>query len=65
MVDAAKKAKNARVSAKIKILRDEGDPQNQAVAKALSMERAGRLGPNGEYRHVGSKRGGARGGGRR
>lgn len=44
-----------RVGKKIKILRDEGTPQRQAVAEALSMNRANRLGPNGEYYRVGRK----------
>jgi hypothetical protein len=41
-----------RVSAKIRRLMKEGMPQEQAVATALSMERAGRLGPKGKYRRV-------------
>jgi len=36
---ATKKAKNKRVSAKIRKLKAEGKPQKQAVAIALSMER--------------------------
>jgi hypothetical protein len=53
------KRKHSRVGNKISILRHEGDRQDVAVAKALSMERAGRLGPHGEYRRVDkhSKRG--------
>lgn len=42
----------SRVSAKIRKLMHEGKPQKQAVAMALSMERAGRLGPKGGYQRV-------------
>ena len=46
-----------RVSDKISVLMREGDDQRQAVAKALSMERAGRLRKGGVYvRKVRSKR---------
>jgi hypothetical protein len=38
------------VSAKISHLRKEGEPQDKAVAMALSMKRAGRLGPREGYR---------------
>lgn len=38
------------ISTKIRKLRHEGDPAKQAVAKALTMARAGRLGPRGSYR---------------
>lgn len=41
-----------RVSKKIAILRREGVPERQAVAEALSMERAGRIGPHGGYRRA-------------
>ncbi|MGH8897515.1 MAG: hypothetical protein ACRDZ4_10925 [Egibacteraceae bacterium] len=44
------------VSKKIGHLVREGKPQKQAVAIALSMKRAGRLGPKGQYRHVGTRR---------
>lgn len=46
------------VSQKISKLRHEGKPQQQAVAMALSMGRAGRLRPGGRYVHVrkGSRR---------
>lgn len=37
------------VGQKINALRTEGVPQRQAVAEALSMERAGRLRPGGVY----------------
>jgi hypothetical protein len=47
-----KKQKRDKVSSKISLLRHEGVPQDQAVATALSMKRAGRLGPSGAYRHV-------------
>ncbi len=47
------KAKRGRVSAKIRKLRAEGVPQKQAVAMALNMARARRLGPRGGYRRVG------------
>lgn len=52
-----------RVSKKISKLRHEDVPERQAVAEALSMERAGRITPSGGYRHVSRKR--KRGGGRR
>lgn len=42
-------AKNARVSKKIAILRREGMPQKQAIATALSMERAHRIRDDGSY----------------
>jgi hypothetical protein len=44
------RAGRGRVSAKISHLRGEGEPQKKAVAMALNMERAGRLGPRGGYR---------------
>jgi hypothetical protein len=43
------KKKNSRVSKKISYLVHEGTPQKQAVAEALSMERAGRLTDSGDY----------------
>lgn len=46
------KSGRARVSAKIRHLRKEGVKPEQAVAMALSMERAHRLGPRGGYRRV-------------
>lgn len=45
-------AGDRRVSAKIRVLRREGVPEKQAVAEALSMRRAGRLGPRGGYRRA-------------
>lgn len=42
--------KNRRVSEKIAVLRREGTPQDQAVAMAYAMEKAGRLGAHGEYK---------------
>jgi hypothetical protein len=47
---------NNLVSEKISVLRDEGKPQKQAVAMALSMKRAGRLRPGGVYVHAPRKR---------
>lgn len=44
------KAHKQRISLKIKKLMKEGMKQKQAVATALSMQRAGRLGPRGGYR---------------
>lgn len=46
-----------RVSEKISLLRHESPkvPQRQAVAEALSMERAGRLGRHGVYHRVGGR----------
>lgn len=49
---------DGRVSQKISRLVHEGKPQKQAVATALSMQRAGRITKGGGYRHVG--RGGRR-----
>ena len=48
------KKKKSRVSKKISHLVGEGVPQKQAVAEALSMERAGRLTESGGYRRKGS-----------
>lgn len=50
-----RKASQRRVAEKIKYLRDEGVPQRQAVGEAEGMERSGRLGRHGSYRHVGRK----------
>lgn len=47
-----KKEKNRRVGDKIRVLRKENVPEKQAVATALSMERAGRLKRGGKYVHV-------------
>lgn len=46
------KAGQSRVSKKIRHLVKEGTPQKQAVATALSMERADRITPAGGYRRV-------------
>lgn len=40
------------ISAKISKLRHEGKPQQQAVATALNMARAGRLSARGGYRRA-------------
>lgn len=50
------RAHKGAISAKISKLRHEGKPQEQAVATALSMAKAGRLTSGGGYRRV--KRGG-------
>lgn len=47
-----KRKTRGAVSRKISALRREGVPQQQAVATALSMKRARRLGPKGAYRRV-------------
>jgi hypothetical protein len=47
----SKKKKNKRVGEKISLLRHEGEPQDKAVATALSMERSGRLRSGGRYIH--------------
>lgn len=49
------RAQRSQISSKISKLRHEGKPQEQAVATALSMARAGRLGPRGGYRRVGRR----------
>lgn len=54
VVKKRKGGSQSRVSAKISKLVHEGVPQKQAVAEALSMERAGRLGPHGGYRRKGT-----------
>ena len=41
------------ISTKVSKLRHEGTPPRQAVATALSMARAKRLGPRGGYRRAG------------
>lgn len=47
---AVQRAQRGRISAKISKLRGEGEPQKKAVAMALHMAEAGRLGPRGGYR---------------
>jgi len=44
-----------RISAKIAVLRREGKTAAEAAGAAYGMERAGRLGERGVYRHVGRK----------
>jgi hypothetical protein len=45
------RSRGKAVSAKIsKLVKKEGMPQKRAVATALNMSRAGRLGPKGGYR---------------
>jgi uncharacterized lipoprotein YehR (DUF1307 family) len=51
----AKRKNRDRASKKISKLRGEGVPQDQAVATALSMKRAGRLTESGGYKRVGRK----------
>jgi hypothetical protein len=51
-----KNRKRSAVSNKISYLRHEGMPQDQAVAEALSMKRAGRLTKEGKYIRKRSKR---------
>lgn len=46
-----------RVSKAIAKMHHEGIPHDQAIAKALAMERAGRLDDEGEYLHVGMEKG--------
>ena len=46
---AKRSESSKRVSEKIPVLRREGIPQRQAVAEAISMERAGRLRRGGVY----------------
>jgi hypothetical protein len=48
--------KRSAVSKKISILRHEGTPQKQSVATAVSMERAHRLTPEGDYIHARKKK---------
>lgn len=50
-VSRSKREKNARISEKIKILRDEGKDQRAAVGEAEGMERSGRLRRRGKYVH--------------
>ena len=53
---AKKKEKQKRVSEKISKLRHEGEPEDKAVAMALSMERHGRLHRGGRYVPVSKRR---------
>lgn len=46
------KVMQARISAKIARLVSEGMDQQQAIAEAINMARAGRLGPRGGYHRV-------------
>ena len=54
-MSSKKKAKNKRVSDKIRVLRSENVPEKQAVAESLSMERSGRLMSGGRYKRKGRK----------
>lgn len=56
MAKKKKSEKNKRVSEKISVLRREGEPEDQAVATALNMERRGRLRRGGKYVHVGGRK---------
>jgi hypothetical protein len=40
-----------RIGEKIRHLRHEGVPQKQAIGEAYGMEKSGRLGRHGVYRH--------------
>lgn len=51
-----KHLQSERVGKAIAAAMREGFDQDQAVAKALAMERAGRLRADGSYRHVGEKK---------
>lgn len=51
-----KHKKKSAESIKISKLRNEGVPQDQAVAESLSMKRAGRLTKSGGYIRAGRKR---------
>lgn len=48
-VSRKKRGKNSRISAKIKVLRDEGKDAEQAAGMAYGMEREGRLRSGGRY----------------
>lgn len=50
-VSRKKREKNARVSEKIEVLRREGKSPKQAEGEAFGMEKSGRLGRHGVYRH--------------
>lgn len=51
-----KQEKNKRISEKIRVLKREGRSDLQASGEAYGMERSGRLGRHGRYRHVGRRR---------
>ena len=61
----ASKEAQRNISDKIKVLRDEGTPQKQAVAMSISMQKAGRLRPGGKYIRKGGRDGGSRSGQKR
>ena len=52
-----RRAKQDRVGAKIGHLVKEGKTPKQAAGEAYAMERAGRLGPGGQYKRVKKKKG--------
>ena len=52
----SKKEKNKRISEKIEVLRREGKDEKAAIGEAYGMEKSGRLGRHGRYRHVGRKK---------
>jgi hypothetical protein len=51
-VEGTKKRNKGLVSKKISVLRHEGVPQEQTVATAINMGKAGRITKSGGYRHV-------------
>lgn len=57
---AKERSKKSLVGEKIRVLRKENVPEKQAVAEALSMERAGRLRKGGKYVRVHKRRSGRR-----
>lgn len=56
------KGSQKAISEKIGLLRREGKTASQAAGEAYGMQREGRLGRHGKYRHAGRKhrRGGKR-----
>jgi len=50
-VSRKKREGNRRVGDKIRVLEREGEKPDQAIATAMSMERAGRLRKGGRYVH--------------
>ena len=48
-------SKQSLISDKIRVLRNEGKPQKQAVAMSINMQKAGRLRPGGRYIRKGSR----------